>query len=102
MTDDTPHAFYSVHVPTIWERLGFRRRFDEELFAWRNEEPKPEDGLVPSALCTHVRVHIDWWDRLRLLVSGACEIEVYTKTDVLVNKAISRSQFSVLPPGKTP
>lgn len=86
-----------VSKPSIWHRLGFRHRWDESLFDWRNQEP-PEPGFVVGAFATHVVAHVSWLDRLRLFISGRCEIIVYTKTDVLVNKAASRSQFAVLPP----
>lgn len=94
-------AFAVMNKPTLlqrlWRRLGYGFRFDEALFDWRNQEP-PEEGFVPGAMSTHVTIHVSWPDRLRLLLSGRCEIVSYMKTDTLVNRAATRSQFAVLPP----
>lgn len=81
----------------IWQALGFHGRFSEELFDWRNMEP-PEAGFAPSALHTETHVTLDWKDRLRALVTGHIRVDVYTKTDVPVGKALSRSEVAVLPP----
>jgi hypothetical protein len=88
-----------VSKPSIWYRLGFRFTFNEDDFDWRNQDP-PEEGFVPGAFETVTHVHVGWLDRLRLLVSGHCAVSIHTKTDVLVNRAKSRSQFAVLPPAK--
>ncbi len=98
MTEESVAAGYAVSKPTIWYRLGFHYRFDEDLFNWRNEEPKEGDWFVPSALCTHVVVHLGWLDRCKLLITGKAEVISYTRTDVLVKKAVTRSEFCVLPP----
>lgn len=81
--------------PSIWHRLGWRYRSDESLFDWRNKE---EEGFAPHALCTRTEIHITFVDRLRLLISGRCELTAYTKTDKLVDHAVTRAQFAVLPP----
>lgn len=95
---NTNHAgFEKVSRPSIWHWLGFRHRWDEALFEWRNQEPL-EPGFVPGAMATRVIVHVCWLDRMRLLVSGRCEIVSYMKTDALVNKTQTRSAFAVLPP----
>lgn len=83
----------------LWRRLGFGFHFDEALFDWRNQEAEASDWFVSSAFNTVTDIHIDWLDRLRILISGRCSLSAYTRTDVLVNKAESRSQFAVLPPG---
>lgn len=93
--ETTNGVFYSVYKPTIWDRMGFRRRFDETLFGWRND---PLDGFVESAITTHVQIHVSFLDRLRLLVTGHAELIAYTKTNVIVDHAITRSEFTVLPP----
>jgi len=82
----------------IWWWLGFGHQFDQPLFDWRTQEAKPDDWFVSSALTTETTIHIDWLDRLRILVSGRCSLSTYSRTDVLVNRAESRSQFAVLPP----
>lgn len=83
--------------PTIWYRLGFRFSWDEELFNWRNTEV---EGFAPSAMNTEVHVQASWLDRLRFLITGHAAINIYMRTDVLVNKCESRSQFAVLGPRK--
>jgi hypothetical protein len=93
-----------VYRPTLmqrlWRRLGFGRRWNEALFDWRSADPQPGDWFAPGVLTTRTVVHIDWRDRLRILVSGRCEVTTYTRTDVGVDRVEARSQFSVLPPAK--
>lgn len=97
MTDAVGH--YAIYKPTLserfWRRLGFRYRFDETLCDWRNA---PMEGFVEGAITTTVAVHVGNADRFRLLVSGYCEVAVYTKTSVPVEHAVTRSEFAVLPP----
>lgn len=81
----------------VWRWLGFRYRFDEDLFEWRNKEP-PEEGLVVGCLTTDVHVRVSFLDRVRILISGHVKLSVYTKTNVAVDRAVSRSSFAVLPP----
>lgn len=92
-------AFYAPESMRfiIWRKLGFRHRFNEELFDWRNQEP-PEEGFVIGAISTNVEIRVSFMDRLRLLVSGHANLSVYTKTNVMVDRAASRSEFAVLPP----
>lgn len=102
MTDQA-QGFYAVHKPTSWERivkfLGFGRHWDEALFEWRNQEPQTGDWFVPSVFSTHTIVRIDWKDRLRILLSGRVEVICFSKMNVVVNRAESRSEFVVLAPG---
>lgn len=92
-------AFYAIYKPTLreraWRRLGFRQRFDEALWTWKNE---PMEGFAEGAITTTVAVYVGYVDRLRLLISGHCQVDVYTKTSVVAEHAVSRSGFSVLPP----
>lgn len=92
-------AFYAPESfrSKFWRKMGFCHHFDEDLFDWRNQDP-PQEGFVISAITTNVAIHVSFMDRLRLLVSGRAELSVYTKTNVVVDRAISRSQFAVLPP----
>lgn len=87
-------AFYAVHHPTIWQRLGFGR-----CRAPRPEEDEYAEGFAPSWLVTGVVCHLDWRDRLRVLVSGNLHVECALKTDVVVERSRSTSAVSVLPPG---
>lgn len=90
---------YAEYKPTLWERLGFRHRHDEEIFQWRMQEPQ-EEGFCDGYMISDAHAHLDWLDRLRVLISGHCAIKVYTKTDIMPNRLQSRSVFSVLPPGR--
>ena len=89
-------AFYAK--PTWRERLknwlGFGWQSSLALMDWRCQEP--ELGFAPGAMITETHIQLDWGDRLRLLLTGHCAIEVSTKTDVIVSKALSRSRFAVL------
>lgn len=99
MTDE---ATTLIHKPTFWQRLwsrlGFGSRWDEELFEWRSADPQPDDWFVPGTLTMRTMTHVGWRDRLRLLISGRCEVCTYTRTDALVHRAETRAQFSVLSP----
>lgn len=88
----------------FWRALGFVYRWDEDLFNWKHAEPAPDEQgwWVPGCVTTHVAVSVSWLDRLRLLVTGCCEVSIYTRTDVLVRRAETRSEFAVLPPGCKP
>lgn len=88
--------------PTIWYRLGFHYGWDEALFNWRSADPEPDDWFVAGALTTRIEVHVGFLDRIRLLISGRCELFCSTRTDVVVKRAETRSQFAVLPPKKRP
>jgi hypothetical protein len=52
------------------------------------------EGFVNIECCTHV----DFRDRLRLLISGKVTQRILVKTDVVVGKVMSISTFSVMPP----
>lgn len=96
---DNPNSAFYVK-PTIrqriWWALGFCWKKTDENFEWRMMEP-PEEGFAPGALHTETHVLLDWKDRLRVLVTGHIGIDVYTKTDVPVKRARSRSDVAVLP-----
>src|ERR1700678_741778 len=75
------------------------RRFVDGLFPGRYLEiPEDLEGYAPSYIRTGVIAVFDWKDRLRLLVSGKICMRIQTKTDVIVTKMVSTSEFSVLPP----
>jgi len=99
MTDTHGGYLVTANKPSIWNRLGFNFRFDEDLFDWRNQDP-PEEGFVIGAFETTTHVHVGWLDRIKLLVTGHCAVTTWTKTDVLINRAETRSEFAVLPPSK--
>ena len=60
--------------------------------------PEDTEGFAPSYMVTQVITHLDWKDRLRVLVSGVVHCETRTKTDVIVNKMVSESIVYVMPP----
>jgi len=97
---NAPDGFLQENAlkPSIWHRLGFCRPWDEDLFEWRNAEPGQEDWWVEGTITTNTVVHVDWLDRLRILISGKCRVESFTRTSVTVAHAETRSIFSVLPP----
>lgn len=86
--------FVSPSRVSIWQKLGFgagrRPRFEDD-------EPGLE-GFAPSYLRIEIIAVLDWRERLRALVSGKLQISVATKTDLPVEKAISRSVVYVLAP----
>lgn len=73
-----------------------RRRWIERFFPSRGFERDAID--TRTYLRTHVQLHLDWTDRLRLLVSGIADVKITTYTDVEVKDATSLSSFSVLAP----
>lgn len=93
------HGAAMTSKPSVWYRLGFRYRFDEDLFEWRNKEP-PDEGFAVGAIGIRIGVHVSFVDRLRLLISGHAELTAYVKTNVTVDRAKTRSQFAILPPGR--
>lgn len=84
----------------VWSGLGFGKTFDGDLFDWRTAEPGPSDWFVSGVISTHVRIHVGFLDRLRILISGECEVSCYTRTNVTVDQAQTRSDFAVMPPHK--
>ncbi len=78
-----------------------RRNFLQWFFPMRNlPVPNDESDYAEGYITTVAICVFDWLDRLRILVSGKVEVKIYTKTDVMVNKAHSTSVASVLPPNE--
>ncbi len=77
----------------MWQRLGFFGRFEESVFDWRQDVPDGGDLI-------HVEttISISFVDRMRILISGRCELRSYTKTVVPIGKCETRSEFRVMPP----
>lgn len=99
MTDNTHSC--SISKPTIadrlWKLLGYGWRPDENVMEWRLQDPPPE-GFAIGVFHTETHVHLDWKDRLRVLLSGHLVLDAYSKTDVTINKAMTLSEVSVLRP----
>lgn len=87
-------GYYQVEKLTLgqrfWRKLGFRER---------HIAPPDAPDMAPGWVATVTTTHVDWRDRLRILVSGRVLLKSFTQTDVIVRKARSTSSFSVLPPG---
>lgn len=81
-------------IPSCWERLWWRLGF-RECHAYFDEEI---EGFVPSYMTTVVYGYLDWKDRIRLLISGKIMVHAATKTDKPIDRAITRSVVSILPP----
>jgi hypothetical protein len=90
----TDHCYVAADEPTILHRFLAR------LFPARYllEIPEDTEGFAPSYIVTKVVSHLDWKDRLRVLISGNVHCETRTKTDVIVNKMVSESVVYVMPP----
>lgn len=87
------NAFYLVHCPTIWERLGFKG-----AYVPRPNEDEQAPGYAPSWMMCDTFVYLDWRDRLRVLWSGRIMVQVAIKTDVVVHKHSATSAIGILPP----
>lgn len=83
-------GYFEVTPQPAWKK-ALRRLFPRQHL----DVPKE-----PSLL-TVVHVHLDWKDRLRVLVSGHVLVETRTVTDVPVARAKSTSTVSVLAPGES-
>lgn len=94
MSDATNGAYVAGQSLSnrIWRNLGYFGSFNEAAFDWRQEVPKDGDLLT-----TVTTVRFSFLDRLRLLVSGHCEVSVYTKTLVPIGKTETMSEVRVLP-----
>lgn len=81
-----------------------KRPFGERFWSWlgfrqcRAEFAEEVDGFAPSYMTTTVYGRLNWSARMRLLISGKVMVSVATKTDKAIERAVSRSAISVLPP----
>lgn len=78
-------AFY--YEPSLWNRI-WMRLFPHKARPFKEGDPR-------TYLTTNVHVHVDWADRIRLLVTGHAVLQVVTYTDVEVREAESISVFHV-------
>jgi len=87
-------AYYDTCSPTpfsIWKKLGFGS-------CWVELKDEEFPGMPPGAIATDTQIRLGFLDRLRVLISGKVYVALKTKTDVIVETAISKSAVSVLPP----
>lgn len=61
-----------------------------------------EQGWAQGYLQTNHNVHLDWKDRLRVLVSGRVRSVIYQRTDVHVDRVQVQAVVWVAPPGEQP
>lgn len=91
MEEDNCMATCQMYKRTIWDRMGFGT-----CSARMEDEDHPD--LAEAYISTDVYSRFDWKDRLRILFSGKVMVSLATKTSVIVEKAVSASKVSVLPP----
>lgn len=89
----------------FFARETFRERLSRAFgyhhgHALRPGHEEEADGWAPSWFIVETWVHLDWVDRLRLLVSGNLHVEQAIKTDVPINRSRSTSGVGILAPGK--
>jgi hypothetical protein len=83
----TIESGYQEFKPTIWHRLGFGHAGVSD---W-DEKDMPE-----GAITTDVVVVLGAADRLRILITGRLHVAIRTKTERVVDRAISKSAVKVL------
>lgn len=77
-------------IDRLWSRLGFGHA--------HVERPADVEGFCGGYCMADVFSHLDWRDRLRVLVSGKVMVQTAMQTDVGVRKMRSVSTLKVLPP----
>lgn len=81
-----------------WQRLLWALGYDrvrggaQALWDWSIEDTP---DFAAGALMTDVVVRLSFTDRLRVLLTGWLHVQQHTKTDVIVNRAESRSTVRV-------
>lgn len=89
--NDTPTIGYAQEFrPSIWHRLGFRGCY---VAPW-------DESDDVKYMVSDVFIKFDWLDRLRLLLTGRVHVFVRTKTENDAGAVESRSNVSVMPPGR--
>lgn len=83
--------YYQEYKPTLWNRMGFNT-------CYASIEDADHPDLAEAHITTHIFTHFDWRDRIRILLSGKIMTAIATKTSTPVEKAVSASKVSVLPP----
>jgi hypothetical protein len=96
MEDTSSHgAFY--HRPTFaerfWPSLGFRH-----AHAPSHDEDELGAGWVAGVFIVETYVSLDWFDRIRVLISGKLHIEQAVLADVVIGESRATSAFGILPP----
>lgn len=88
-------ASYQEYKPT-W------RDYFRLMFGYHRHVPDvdkhPDAAVMPGWFKTVVHVHLDIWDRLRLLVSGRVLVEIENRANVSVDRVISDSAVTIVSP----
>ena len=98
--DESHGAYYKP--PTFWEKFWPRLGFHHAHAPRPDEDELKDNGWAPSWFMVETYVHLDWVDRLRLLISGKLHVEQSVKTDVVISKSSATSGFGILPPNTKP
>jgi hypothetical protein len=95
--EPTGGAFYAKEPLSsrLWCWLGY---------GWarapRPDEDELIEGWAPGWFIVETRAHLDWKDRLRILVSGNLMVQQAIKTDVPIARSRSTSDIKILRPGR--
>lgn len=76
----------------LWRKLGFGARRAPEFPLYQRQR------MAAGELTTLTTVHLDWRDRLRLILSGSMLVEARSITDVPVRSVLTNSAVGILPP----
>ena len=91
-------ASYQIYKPTLRQRffrwLGFRYH--------RVDLPDNIEATMPGWMMTTCRVHFDFADRLRLLLTGKLHIDIRQATSQQVDSAVNTTSFEIIPPWRNP
>jgi len=92
--NDRVIAGYQEYVPSLGDRL--RRAFGYRRDSQRFDEEPPG---CPHWAKTVVAVRFSLLDRLRLLATGAVNVELEHRTDVEVSKMVTKTSLTLIGPG---
>lgn len=85
-------AGYAVRRQSVAERIYRAMGFGMKA-RW-----SPDDEAFPTyavgAIITETRIHFDWRDRLRILLTGDVHVSTVSKTDVPVKAAMTVATIS--------
>ncbi len=92
---NTSHAYYAREPfwGRFWRKLGFHWGHVPYL------DDSEEEGWAPGSFIVETGVHLDWGDRVRVLISGNLHVGQRVKTDVLIGRSKAVSRVGILPPG---
>mgnify|MGYP001617003604 CR=1 FL=1 len=95
-----PHGTLREVAQTVQVRARtWRERLAIRLFPQRYLAPALErPGFALRELALDSFVQLGWLDRIRMVSSGRIVLRTRVQTDVLIRRAESRSETSVLPP----